>query len=564
MSNAVAEAPEVATVEIDKIKLEKGFNPRGNVTKASVEDLAKSIKQEGLLQPILIRPDEDGYRLVAGHRRYTAAKVAGLTEIPALIRELDDDEAKAAAFDENEQREDMTPMARAIVLESQFKKLGSFKKVAEKRALQPQQVGTLVKMCELPEKVQKIALANMDFGPDLAKTLVDVADAPGGEDVAVFLAQQAMSSRPLYRRIRDQIPSALDEIVRYRLQAESQEELDSVPFVATINRTEPSEVFEGEKAETLTARGMAAVQPFDEYEGQRLTGLRIINNHQWSQGDPSVEITMTVESFDRMKAAKSAFIYEDEHERTTVHIFDRKVLEAEVEQIIETAEKLAKAELKEREEARQKEAEQAAAESGSNAAAGEDAIKEQRKREREKAKAAAAKARTENEEIGDGLLKRSSKPLSKKDQLETIRLLAKATVKQDDSLAGLGMRLCFTTWKEIEVKELKSGAKREKVTYLEPREAKERLIESIDNAKSVDEILRIVTNAMVTATYSNQDELPQSKRIWRTVDPIKNVGREDMEVIDRLAKGVLPENIEKKRQESVDEGYEKRQTPHYV
>ena len=196
--------------------------------------------------------------------------------------------------------------------------------------------------------------------------------------------------------------------------------------------------------------------------------------------------------------------------------------------------------------------------------AGEDAIKEQRKREREKAKAAAAKARTENEAIGDGLLKRSSKPLSKKDQLETIRLLAKATVKQDDSLAGLGMRLCFTTWKEIEVKELKSGAKREKVTYLEPREAKERLIESIDNAKSVDEILRIVTNAMVTATYSNQDELPQSKRIWRTVDPIKNVGREDMEVIDRLAKGVLPENIEKKRQESVDEGYEKRQTPHYV
>lgn len=559
MSNAVAEAPEVATIEIDKIKLEKGFNPRGTVTKTSVEDLAKSIKQEGLLQPILIRPDGDGYKLVAGHRRYTAAKAAGLTEIPALIRELDDDEAKAAAFDENEQREDMTPMARAIVLESQFRKLGSFKKVAENRALQPQQVGALVKMCELPEKVQKIALANMDFGPDLAKTLVDVAAVPGGEGVAVFLAKQAMSNRALYRKIRDHVPSALDEIARYRNRAESKEERNSVPFVQTIRGLEPSDVFEGEKAATLTARGMAAVKPFDEYSGQRLTGLRIINNDSWSTGDPSVTVTMTDESFDRMNAAESAFIYEDEHERTTVHIFDPKVVEAEVEQIIETAEKLAKAELKEREEAAKAEAKEA----GVEVAEGEDPVKEQRKRERERAKAEAAKARTDNEAIGQALLKRSTRPLAKKDQLETIRLLAKAHVKQAEDLAGLGMRLCFTSWKESEFKELKSGAKREKVTYLDSREAKERLIESIDNAKSIDEILRIVTNAMIAAVYSNQDELPQSKQIWRTTDPIRNVGREDMEVIDRLAKGVLPADVEKKRQESVERGYEKRE-PHYV
>ena len=122
MSNAVVEAPEVNTVKIDTIEVEKGFNPRGTVTKQSVADLTKSIRQEGLLQPILVRPSEDGFKLVAGHRRYTAAKAAGLTEIPVLIRTMDDEEAKAAAFDENEQREDMTPMARAIARNSQGKK----------------------------------------------------------------------------------------------------------------------------------------------------------------------------------------------------------------------------------------------------------------------------------------------------------------------------------------------------------------------------------------------------------------------------------------------------------
>lgn len=554
MTNAVA-VPEVETVKLSEIEVEKGFNPRGNITKDSVSDLAKSIKQEGILQPVLVRKDTDGYKLVAGHRRIAAAKIAGIEDVPVLVRsDVDDEQAKALAFDENEQREDMTPMARAIALNHQFKKLGSFKKVAETRSLNAQQVGSLVKMCDLPESVQKVALNHRDFGPDLAKTLVEVAEVPGGEPVAKFLADQAMTDPKIYRKVRDEVTSALDEIERFRDRAESVKERDSVPFVQTIRGVEPQHVFNDERIATLTEKAMAAATAWgnDEYSLQRMTGLRRVRNDSWSTGEPGVEVSLTEESADRIKAAQSAFILEDEYQ-VRIYIFDKEVFESEVEQIIETAEAIVKAELKEREQAAKEKAEQA----GIEVKEGEDPVKEQRRLEREQQKEAATKARANNEAIGDALLKRGTKPMAKKDQLETIRLMAKVTVRQADNLAAIGMRLCFTSWKESEFKELKSGAKREKVTYLEQREAQDRLIESIDNAKSVDEILRIITDALVSATYSDEQELPQSKRCYKaTFNPVIRVERDDMELIDRLAKGMLPEDVEKLREKSVKAGYE--------
>lgn len=543
---------EVANLKISEITVESDFNPRGTIDKDSVADLAKSIKQDGVLQAILVREDNGIYTVVAGHRRLMAAKEAGLTEIPAQIRTgIDDDVAKALAFDENEQREDMSPMARAIALNHQYKKLGSFKKVAERRSLTASRVGALVKMCELPEKVQKIALDNPGFGPDLAKPLIDVAAAPGGEPMAVFLAGKAMESPGHYRQIRDDLPRMLNQVDSYRQRAESEKERDSVPFVTTLFRVEPHELLgEGEKAADLTRRGMAARKVFPNYGAPGL-GVQVVRDDQWSNGDPGLEVTVTQESFDRMNAANSALIVTDEHERTSVYVFDPDVAKAEVEQIIESAEKQAKAHLKEKEQEAKKQ--------GGETGTGPDGtpVLDEKKAEREKAKEDAAKARINNEAIGQALLKRSSKPLAKKDELEMIRLLALVAVRQADNLAASGMRLCFTTWKDIEVKELKSGAKREKVTYTEPQEAEARLLKAITDAKSTDEILRIITNALVAATYADEKELPQSRRVNSySTSKVRRVERADMELIDRLAKGTLPEKVEKIREKSVKEGYE--------
>ncbi|MBK7885509.1 MAG: ParB/RepB/Spo0J family partition protein [Chitinophagaceae bacterium] len=81
-------------------------------------ELVESIKTNGVLQPILVRPKGKGYMLVCGERRYRATKEAGLTEVPAVIREMTDDEALEAQIIENLQRKDVHPMEEAVAFNS--------------------------------------------------------------------------------------------------------------------------------------------------------------------------------------------------------------------------------------------------------------------------------------------------------------------------------------------------------------------------------------------------------------------------------------------------------------
>nr|WP_240741831.1 ParB/RepB/Spo0J family partition protein [Deinococcus sp. KSM4-11] len=83
------------------------LQPRRSFDEASLTRLADSIRAEGVLQPLLVRPVEGGHEIVAGERRWRAAQLAGLTEVPVLIRELDDTQARAAALIENLQRENL-------------------------------------------------------------------------------------------------------------------------------------------------------------------------------------------------------------------------------------------------------------------------------------------------------------------------------------------------------------------------------------------------------------------------------------------------------------------------
>ncbi len=82
-----------------------------------MKDLVQSIKDNGILNPVLVRPDEqDGFEMISGHRRMHAAKLAGLTTVPAIIKEMTDDEAVIAMVDSNMQREEILPSERAFSL----------------------------------------------------------------------------------------------------------------------------------------------------------------------------------------------------------------------------------------------------------------------------------------------------------------------------------------------------------------------------------------------------------------------------------------------------------------
>jgi ParB family chromosome partitioning protein len=97
----------VSTLPVSALK-PSPFQPRRKVQDSSLEQLVASIRTQGILQPLLVRPVGEGHEIVAGERRWQAAQLAGLTEVPVLIRELDDDAALTAALVENLQREDLT------------------------------------------------------------------------------------------------------------------------------------------------------------------------------------------------------------------------------------------------------------------------------------------------------------------------------------------------------------------------------------------------------------------------------------------------------------------------
>jgi ParB family chromosome partitioning protein len=107
----------LATLPVSRIRPGK-YQPRTRMDQEALSELAASIRTQGLMQPVLVRPvDKDRYELIAGERRWRAAQMAGLTEIPALVREVPDEATAAMALIENIQREDLNPMEEAAGLQ---------------------------------------------------------------------------------------------------------------------------------------------------------------------------------------------------------------------------------------------------------------------------------------------------------------------------------------------------------------------------------------------------------------------------------------------------------------
>ncbi|MCH2190714.1 MAG: ParB/RepB/Spo0J family partition protein [Gammaproteobacteria bacterium] len=111
---AKSELPNTLPVE----KLQRGeYQPRTNMDQASLEELASSIKSQGIIQPILVRPvSDDQYEIIAGERRWRAAQIAQLDEVPVLVRDIPDEATLAVALIENIQRENLNPVEEAVGL----------------------------------------------------------------------------------------------------------------------------------------------------------------------------------------------------------------------------------------------------------------------------------------------------------------------------------------------------------------------------------------------------------------------------------------------------------------
>ena len=122
--NSLDDASKTVTLRISEIEPNRA-QPRKQFDEASLAELSESIAQHGVLQPLLVRPMTDGsYQLVAGERRWRASRMAGLTEVPVVIREMDDQQASELALIENLQREDLNPVEEALGYKTLMDKYG--------------------------------------------------------------------------------------------------------------------------------------------------------------------------------------------------------------------------------------------------------------------------------------------------------------------------------------------------------------------------------------------------------------------------------------------------------
>jgi len=200
-------APELlaqaAPIPISKIRPNR-FQPRKMFDDAELSALTDSIRQEGILMPVLVRPHSDGYELIAGERRWRAAQAAGLLEVPAVVRDVDDQQALELAIIENEQRDDLTAIESARAYQRLMQDFGlTQQQVAERVGTSRTQVSNLIRLLQLPEPIQKmIEKRQLDMGH--ARPLVGVS-AEKAEALARQCVERDWSARQMERNAKQGI-----------------------------------------------------------------------------------------------------------------------------------------------------------------------------------------------------------------------------------------------------------------------------------------------------------------------------------------------------------------------
>ncbi len=220
--------------------LQRGeYQPRVDMRQDSLEDLANSIKVQGVVQPIVARPigNKDGiqrYEIVAGERRWRAAQLAGLDEIPAVVRDVPDESAIAMALIENIQRENLNPLEEARALDRLIREFDlTHAEAAQAVGRSRASVSNLLRLRDLSEKVKPL-LEDRQLEMGHARALLAISSPTQQYDAARQVVKKGLSVREAERLVRRMLdkakskpaskPAAVDADIR-RLEIEISEKL---------------------------------------------------------------------------------------------------------------------------------------------------------------------------------------------------------------------------------------------------------------------------------------------------------------------------------------------------
>ena len=190
------------TVKLEELQPGK-YQPRTRMDQASLEELARSLKSQGVMQPILARTLGKGrYEIIAGERRWRAAKIAGLREVPVIVREVPDSAALAMALIENIQRENLNPLEEATGIHrliNEFKM--THQEAADAVGRSRAATSNLLRLLNLPQSVQALLYdGNIDMGH--ARALLAL-EGRRQEELAKRVAERGLSVRETEKLVQD-------------------------------------------------------------------------------------------------------------------------------------------------------------------------------------------------------------------------------------------------------------------------------------------------------------------------------------------------------------------------
>lgn len=192
---------ELKELDIEKVVRDEE-QPRKNFTKASLDELAASIKQHGVLQPIVVTKKGDTYQIVAGERRWRASKQAGLTKIPAIVRTLDGQTKLEMAIIENAQREDLNPIELATAyakLKNQFNL--SNEEIGARVGKSGGSIVNTMRLLKLPEEA-KVAMQEHNLMEGPMRPLIS-ADPELIHEILPKMIEEGWSARRVERYIAE-------------------------------------------------------------------------------------------------------------------------------------------------------------------------------------------------------------------------------------------------------------------------------------------------------------------------------------------------------------------------
>lgn len=208
LAGDVAEASsQDALMMLNVAQMQPGkYQPRSYMDDVALQTLADSIKTQGIMQPILVRALASGrYEIIAGERRWRASQLAGLTEVPVLVREIADESALAMALIENIQRENLNPLEEAIGIKRLIDEFSmTHEKAAEAVGRSRVAVSNLLRLLSLSEPVQDLLMQNkIDMGH--ARALIGLGGAQ-----QIMLAEQVIQKQLSVREVESLVKKVND------------------------------------------------------------------------------------------------------------------------------------------------------------------------------------------------------------------------------------------------------------------------------------------------------------------------------------------------------------------